>query len=200
MQKDADLKKLVRRTYLSFFQDGLWDVFLGLFILGWGIGMLTDMAYLVGGWFICFYFIIWGLKRWLTYPRIGYVKLGDREQKIRMGISIVLGILVLMGLVFAIAFITDERPKWISDYFPLIFSGMLAILVGGVSYSFGIYRFLFYAGLIFLAGVVQQWTDIEWAHSYIGAGVMIVLPGVTILVRFLQNYPKLPQEELDEIS
>ena len=200
MNMDADLKKLVRRTYLAFFQDGLWDIFLGLFIIGWGLSILTDLAYLVGGWFICFYFIIWGIKRWLTYPRIGYVKLGDREKKIRMGISIVLGIMVLVGIVFAIGFITDERPQWIADYFPLIFSGLLAVLVGGITWSFGVYRFLLYSMLIFIAGVVQHWTDIEWAHSYIGAGVVIMLLGVIILIRFIQKYPKMPQEELNGIS
>lgn len=200
MNMDADLKKLIRRTYFVFFQDGLWDIFLGLFIIGWGISILTDLAYLVGGWFICFYFIIWGVKRWLTYPRIGYVKLGDREKKIRMGISIVLGIMVLVGVVFAIAFITDERPQWLGDYFPLIFSGLLAILVGGITWSFGIYRFLLYSVLILIAGVVQQWTDIEWAHSYIGAGVLIILPGVFILIRFIRKYQKMPQENSDELS
>lgn len=200
MNMDTDLKKLVRRTYLVFFQDGLWDIFLGLFIIGWGVGILTDMAYLVGSWFIGLYFIMWGLKRWLTYPRIGYVKLGDREKKIWVGISIVLGIMVLVGVLFAIAFITDERPQWIQDYFPLFFSGMLAILVGGVAWSFGIYRFLLHAALIFIAGAVHQWSDIQWAHTYLGAGVVIVLLGIVILVRFIQKYPKIPQEESDDIS
>ena len=199
MQKDADLRKLIRRTYLSFFQDGLWDIFLGLFILGWGVGMLTDMAYLVGGWFICFYFIIWGLKRWLTYPRIGYVKLGDREQKIRMGISIVLGIMVLIGLVFAIAFITDERPQWLMDYFPLLFSGMLAVVVSGISLSLGAYRFLVYAVMIFVAGSIHQWSDIEWAYTFIGAGSLIGLIGVIVLIRFVRRYPKQSEEVMDVV-
>jgi len=199
MQKDADLKKLIRRTYFSFFQDGLWDIFLGLFILGWGVGILTDMAYLVGGWFVCFYFIIWGLKRWLTYPRIGYVKLGDREQKIRLGISIVMGVMVLVGLVFAFAFITDERPKWLMDYFPLIFSGILSVVVSGISISMGVYRFLVYAMIIFIAGSIHQWSDIEWAYTYIGAGGLIGLIGIIILVRFVRHYPKQTEEVMDGV-
>lgn len=197
MQVDADLRKLVRRTYLSFFQDGLWDIFLGLFIVGWGVGMLTDMAYLVGSLFVCFYFIIWGLKRWLTYPRIGYVKLGDKEKKIRLGISIVLGIMVLIGLVFAFAFITDERPQWLMDYFPLIFSGMLAVVVSGISISLGVYRFLVYAMIIFIAGSIHQWSDIKWAYTYTGAGSLIGLIGIIVLVRFIRHYPKQTEEAVD---
>jgi len=72
--KDSELRTIERKVYMSFFEDGVWDIFLGLFILGWGLSILTKAAYLPGVSFIGIYFVMWGIKKWLTYPRIGYVR------------------------------------------------------------------------------------------------------------------------------
>ena len=48
MVADVNLKEIQRKVYMTFFQDGLWDIFLGLFILGWGLSILTEAAYLPG--------------------------------------------------------------------------------------------------------------------------------------------------------
>ena len=197
MNADADLKPLVRRSYLIFFQDGLWDIFLGLFVLVWGLGILTDLAYLAGSLFVCLYLVVWSLKRWLTYPRIGYARLGVRQEKFRQLVSIILGITMTAGIIFAIIFIADDRPEWLSDYFPLLFSGVLAAVVGVMTAWLGVYRFLVHAALIFIAGAVHQFMDIAWSHTYIGGGTVIIIVGAFYLVRFLKKYPGISTEELD---
>ena len=198
MNTDADLKRLARRSYLIFFQDGLWDIFLGIFILGWGLSILTDLAYLAGSLFVCLYLVVWSLKKWLTYPRVGYARLGVRMEKFRQAVMIILGITALTGIAFAIVFLADDRPAWLTDYFPLLFSGILALVVGLLAGWLGVYRFLAYAGLIFLAGVVHQFTDVAWSHTYIGAGAIIVIIGAGYLVHFLRKYPRMPEEETDD--
>ncbi len=74
MVPDVNLKNIERKAYLTYFQDGLWDTIIGIFLLAWGIGILTDTAGLTGIWVIAAYWIIWGFKKRLTQPRIGYVK------------------------------------------------------------------------------------------------------------------------------
>jgi hypothetical protein len=197
MSTDADLKRLVRRSYLIFFQDGLWDIFLGLFILGWGLSILTDLAYLAGSLFICLYFIVWSLKKWLTYPRVGYAKLGVRLERFRQMVMIILGIAAVAGICLAIVFLADDRPAWLTDYFPLVFSGILALVVSVLGGWLGVYRFLTHAGIIFLAGVIQQFTDVAWSYAYIGAGAVIVVIGAGYLGRFLRKYPRIPAEGMD---
>ena len=81
MVSDINLKEIQRRVYMTFFQDGLWDIFLGLFILGWGLSILTEAAYLPGISFLGIYFVIWGIKKWLTYPRIGYVRFSATSRR-----------------------------------------------------------------------------------------------------------------------
>jgi hypothetical protein len=63
MVEDINLKEIQRKVYLTFFQDGLWDIFLGLFILAWGLSILTETAYLPGVSFLGIYFAIWGIKK-----------------------------------------------------------------------------------------------------------------------------------------
>ena len=191
---DTDLKKLERKAFLTFFHDGLWDICLGLFIVGWGAGILTDHAYLAGTLFITLYFIVYGLKKWLTYPRIGYIKLGSRQEKIRVRLGIVLGIVAMAGILLGVAFISDERPRWLTDYFPLLFTGVLALIVGGVASWLGVRRFVFYAVLIFAGGAVHQWTPVEWSYTFLVSGGIITLSGLMILIRFLHDNPKTAAE------
>ena len=63
----SDPKKIQRKVYVTYFQDGLWDVVLGLFLLGWGFAILFDFSWLPSGTFIAFFFLALGLKQKITY-------------------------------------------------------------------------------------------------------------------------------------
>jgi hypothetical protein len=190
MQNNSDLKKLERQAFLTFFKDGLWDICLGLFIISWGLGLLTELAYLAGTWFVVLWFIVLGLKKWITYPRTGYVKLGTREIKFKVQVAILLGIVVLLGAAIMLVFAYDSRPQWISEYFPLLFCGMVALIVITVGEWLGVRRFLIHAALIFGAGVIHQWSELSWACTFITAGSVIFLIGLGILIKFLKDNPK----------
>ena len=72
MRPETDPKKIKRKVYMSFFQDGLWDIFLGLFLLGWGFTVWFDLPWLPGAIFVGFFWLVLGLKKKITYPRIGH--------------------------------------------------------------------------------------------------------------------------------
>jgi TctA family transporter len=196
MVEDINLKEIQRKVYLSFFQDGLWDIFLGLFILGWGLAILTDLAYLVGAFFIGIYFTIWGVKKWITYPRIGYAKFSETSRRRITARFVILGTVVLLvGVMMAVVWGIGARPQWLADYFPLVFNGILAAIVCFVAYWARANRFYLYAVLIFLGAVFYLWVGIPWEFGFIGAGGIIVLIGVGILINFLRRYPKVDEEE-----
>ena len=195
---DVNLKEIQRKVYMSFFEDGIWDIFLGLFILGWGLAILTEAAYLPGVSFIGIYFCIWGIKKWLTYPRIGYVKFSSTSrQRITTRFVILLAAVLLLGVLVALLMITDTRPEWLGEYFALIFNGMLAIIVCTAAYLVAIKRFYLHALLIFLGAVFHQWLNIPWEFGFLGAGSVILLIGLGLLVNFLRKYPKLTEEGSD---
>jgi len=196
---DVNLKEIQRKVYMSFFEDGIWDIFLGLFILGWGLAILTEAAYLPGVSFIGIYFCIWGIKKWLTYPRVGYVKFSSTSRRrITTRFVILLMAVLLLGLLVGLLMGTGFRPQWLSDYFPLFFNGMLAIIVCIAAYWVRVHRFYLHAVLIFLAAVFHQWLDIQWEFGFIGAGSIILLIGLGLLINFLRKYPKITEEGSDD--
>lgn len=193
--KDSELRTIERKVYMSFFEDGVWDIFLGLFILAWGISILTEAAYLPGVSFIGIYFAMWGIKKWLTYPRIGYVKFSSTSRRrITARFLILLTTTLLLGLLAAVLWGIGTRPQWLADYFPLIFNGMLAVIVCLVAYWARVNRFYLHAALIFLGAVFHLWLGIQWEFGFIGAGGIIVIIGLGFLIRFLRKYPMVAHE------
>ncbi len=198
MVSDVNLKEIQQRVYMSLFRDGLWDIFLGLFILGWGLAILTEAAYLPAICFTGLYFVIWGIKKRLTYPRIGYARFSATSRRRVTTRFVILGtVVLLLGVMAAVLWGIGRRPQWLADYFPLIFNGMLAAIVCFVAYWARVNRFYAYAALIFLGGVFHLWLGTRWEFGFIGAGGIIVLIGLGILVSFLRKYPRAVEEAHD---
>jgi len=198
MVEEISLKEIQRKVYMSLFEDGLWDIFLGLFILGWGLAILTEAAYLPGLSFIGIYFVMWGVKKWLTYPRIGYVRFSATSRRRITARFLILGVgVLLVGVMAAVLWGIGTRPQWLADYFPLIFNGILAAIVCFVAYWARVNRFYLYAALIFLGAVFHLWLGVRWEFGFIGAGSIIVLIGLVILIIFLRKYPKMVEEAHD---
>ncbi len=198
MRKDGELQAIQRKVYMAFFEDGVWDIFLGLFVLGWGLAIVTDGSYLPGVVFVCLYFAVWGIKKWLTYPRLGYVRFSATSRRaINTKFVILLTVVLLLGLLVSVLFGIGSRPQWLVDYFPLIFNGMLAAVVCFAAYWARANRFYLHAALIFLGGVLPRWPGVPWEFGFIGAGGSITLIGLGFLIRFLRKYPKVDQESQD---
>ncbi|MDH4300300.1 MAG: hypothetical protein OEV57_02855 [Dehalococcoidia bacterium] len=195
MATDVNLKEIQRKVYMSFFQDGLWDIFLGLCVVEWGLGMFTDLAYLSGVFFIGTYFAVFGIKRWLTYPRIGYVRFSaTRVREIKGRFFILLTVTALLGVGVSVLWGIGPRPQWLVHYFPLMLNGMAAALVCFGAYWVRVNRFYLHAALIFLGAVFHLWLGIRWGFGFIGAGGIIVLIGLALLVSFLRKYPRMAEE------
>jgi hypothetical protein len=195
MVSEVNLKEIQQKVYMSFFQDGLWDIFLGLFILGWGLAIFTEATYLPAICFTGLYFVIWGTKRRLTYPRVGYARFSATSRRRITARFVILGtVVLLLGVMAAVLWGIGRRPQWLADYFPLIFNGMLAAIVCFVAYWARVNRFYLHAVLIFLGAVFHLWLGTRWDFGFIGAGGIILLIGLGMLISFLPRYPKMIEE------
>ena len=194
MQTDIDLKKIQRRVYMSYFQDGLWDILLGIFLIGWGLMVSYDFVAVMGGIWVAVYFLVLGLKRLITYPRAGYIKIPEaRKQQIRM---VILGaVLFLLGMSVFLLFASDSRPGWFSEYFMLMLGAMFAIVVVFLASWWRVNRWYAYAVSILLAFMSHHWLDTELSLSFFIPGGIIAIYGFVLLALFLHRYPKNPPED-----
>ena len=196
MRLETDPKKIKRKVYMTFFQDGLWDIFLGVFLLGWGFTVWFDIPLLQTAVFIGFFWLVLGLKRIITYPRIGHAT--PTEQRSRTLKIAIAGVVVLVAVIVLLPVVARGEVQFLHNYFEFLFGSMIAIAVALIAYWWRIYRWYLYAGMVFLFFVFHQWSDLSFMLSFIMPGGLIALCGLTILYRFLRKYPVISVEDIDE--
>jgi hypothetical protein len=170
MSQNISLKEVERKVFTTAFQDGLWDIFIGCFVLMFAVGPFLSTTRLGDFWssvvFIPFwalvYLIIWLIRKFVVTPRIGVVKFG-LSRKVKLSRFVALAIVVsVVGLILGIflAQISDA-PGW-------VFMTSLGSLVL-VSFSVAAY-FLDFAHL-YLYGVLTALSPLvgEWLYIHIGA-------------------------------
>lgn len=212
MSRDINLKELERKAWRSVFQDGLWDIYLGLLLMALAIYALLSKTKLPEAQQMVIYIglmalsmlVLWAGKRFITLPRMGRVKFGPRGKTRRRKAAVLLAISVLVGALVSI--VTSLALKGnLSDGLPLHLVVPAAWALNMlVLFSLGAY-FLDYDRL-YLIGVLYAlavplliWLD-EFAGIKLGfialavpAGIILIV-GLVVLVRFLRDYP-LPAEE-----
>ena len=194
MTLETGPKKIQRKVYMTFFEDGLWDVVLGLFLLAWGFAILFDLGWLPGVGFVVFFYLALSLKQKIIYPRIGYAR--PAEQRKQRSRAVIAGVVtLLLGIMVFLLVVTGEVPQFLRDYFELLFGTMLAIVVGLVGYWWGIVRWYYYAGLVFAFATFNQWLGLSFELSFLIPGGVILFYGLIIFIRFLRKYPRVSAED-----
>ncbi|MEJ2305150.1 MAG: hypothetical protein P8Y14_26815 [Anaerolineales bacterium] len=198
MQKVDELEQSV---ILLDNQDGVGDIFAGLFILSFGIGMLSEIFWF-GAILVPALFPVWQqVRKRLAARRLGHVETTSAQvnrAKIRLALMAVVGLgTLLLGLVFFLIFSQESflhgLRTWLQEYFELAMGGLatlLLVLVGAIN---RIGRFYFYAALalaVFTAGYIL---NLGLAITMTLLGALIILAGLFVLIRFLREHPVLKE-------
>ena len=202
MVAEINLKEIERKAWTSYFQDGLWDIYGGFLLLGFGLMMITDQLYT---FLICITLGMVALfaRKRIISSHIGYVKFSpSRQARTRRSriIAIASGIcILLLGLALLILVSTNNVPLWLDTllhgYFLILFGVMLAILVSLAAYMIGVKRYYIYAALVFIAYSIAEFLSVHHGGlPVVIAGGVILLVGLVVLIRFLRKYPKPPEE------
>jgi hypothetical protein len=198
--KEPNLKEIERRAYMSYHQDGLLDIFAGLYILGFGLGIFMQIIWdfsfgiIIPGILVATVLPIWiAAKRKLTIPRIGFVNFGLRgANKIT---AIFLGVIVLgLGAFFAftMAVFQGGSRQWLDLIFQ---NGMLVVGFGSLAvcilfgYSMGLKRLYAYGLLAVIALVIGHFVGIFFAYILFALGITVMVTGVAVLIGFVKKYP-----------
>ena len=208
MNEQIDLEELERKVYRSYFQDGLWDFFMGWLILGMGLSSFAtemDVPEIIN---IFVMLIMWNMaaivilgvgKKRITLPRLGIVKFGPKRQADKKKLYIFLWIMVGVNLIVLMMSSAGFLPA-----FP--FQGLILPLILGLAFistPFFIIAYyidfnrLYYYGLImgfslFLIDIIYPLfgSPVDAIIIYCSMGSPIVIFGIVLFVRFIKKYPK----------
>jgi hypothetical protein len=222
MSQTIDLKQLERKAFRSTFQDGLWDIFLGLLLLGMGVGMFIggilgegdDVSFLLLaltmiGLTVFVALVLLGFfvgKKFITTPRIGRVKFGPARRARRRAVVLVLSLSVLVGVVLLVlgwAF-SIAPPEWtaLGWLIPAGAFGVNAVVVFSlIAYYLDYHRAYVYGWFYALAFpttiLLAKHMDITFPIAYIVPAGGMILVGTVLFVQFLRQYPVPPEEAHD---
>jgi hypothetical protein len=211
--KDAE-KQVFR---LATFEDGLWEIYLGLFFTLMSLYEITREllgpalnAIFVLGVTLLLVGTAWLIKKRYTQPRAGLVKFGSRtRQKIRIanlftwGLVLATFALLILGANSLLSEPTWERlPQWFSDFgVDLLFALLIAAFFSLIAYTTGARRFYFYGLLLgvsnFMTTVLSVYNEVKFGWPVALAGLIITAVGVSVLIRFLQDYSVSSEETVD---
>jgi uncharacterized membrane protein YfcA len=200
MTIDSDLRS--KATWLIS-EDGLWDIGIGLSMLGFGLTISLKHAIWYFGFVMLAYFlVVMTGKEVITSPRMANWVIED-NQLLKLAMWIKFGFAaILVGLIFgAITFwfldistVIDWLPAYGVKLLCLVMSVFLLIL--GYLTQNG-FRYYFYAGLSILGFVIFELFDIRIIYFVYLSAILLIVFGSGTLIRFLSRYPKQnPQKDL----
>jgi hypothetical protein len=206
--ENVDLKEIEKKAYRSVFNDGLWDLFTGMLILNLGMGPLFNYFFESLGFLVVLISsLVWNTitllifilgKKYITTPRVGYVKFGPKRKSKQLKLTIfLLGVFMVNLILFLL------RLTGIIDYSriqPFLITlllgfGIFTIPFCVMAYFLDFTRLYYYAfsgGLGFfltdlLNPIVGNPLDVIIIFGSIG-GIIVVI-GLYFFIHFLKKYP-----------
>ena len=214
MSHTIDLKELEKKAYRSFFEDGIWDIYLGLMLLVIGGGpallalgasvMWAASAPLAAA--VLGMLIFYGGKKHLTVPRLGAVQFGAARRLGRKKTSLVLACSALVGVALLVLAATRSLSSLGLAGVPtvaIIFAANCLVVFGLGAYylDFGrlyVYGLLYAVPFPLAVVLAERWSAAAgFIVAYALSAAPMMLVGSILLVRFLRRYAVPAQPELN---
>lgn len=202
----VDIEKIEKRAVQSFYDDGLFEISLGLIFLLLGgyyfaqtvlektstldallnilfVLVIVSAAFLVNR-------VLRFLKRRITYPRTGYVEFKKKVQSPkRRAASAIVG-----GLIGAsLAALYGISPS-VRTLLPALNGILFAIVVLVIANKVGLVRYFVLAAVSVIIGLgitAARIGDAEGVSLYYGLfGAAVVVSGLATLIIYLRRYPR----------
>jgi hypothetical protein len=200
MTEEPNLKEIERKAYMSYHQDGLLDIFAGLYILGFGLGIIMDILWefdfgvIMPTILIVTVLPIWiAAKRKITMPRIGFVNFGTRGANKLTAVFIgtmVAGLFAFFAFTFTIS--QSGLRQWLDL---IVQNGMLIVGFGTLvvcalfGYTMGLKRLYAYGLLAVIVLAIGHFMGILFAYIITALGITVMVTGFALLISFVRKHP-----------
>jgi len=211
MHKTLDLKELEKKAFRATFQDGLWDILIGLTLLLFMVAPLYVSRYGFGDFWssilmLPIYLVAFALvkvgKNRITAPRLGTMKIGEGRKRKLKGLNIILVLIVILGIIAGLIVFRHgpalRRMNWI---FPGVICFVFMFTFSFAAVLLNVPRFLFYGTMVVILVPIGEVLFLQGYVAHHGyplvfgiTSLVIVLTGIAHLVLFLQKY-RLPTAE-----
>jgi hypothetical protein len=203
-----NLTEIEKKAYRSTFQDGIWDIFLGLILLILAVGALLSNRGASEGLQMTIVIVLQaaalavfiGGKKCITVPRMGSVKFGPKRKgrvkksRIVLLASVVAGVAVFVVTSSALGSSPTGRPKML-NFMPLIWAANAIIVFSLLAYYLDCARLYAY-GVLFALPVpldraVKEFAGVNLSPIAFAVPATVMLAiGMMLLICFLRKYPK----------
>jgi len=211
MAENVDLKELEKKAYKSTFQDGVWDIYIGMLFIGWSLRYF-GIAFnsIIGLTIIIFYYTITVLffyiaKKFIIVPRMGFVKFGPKRKADKRKLMIFASINTMVLLIFFLLTLAG-----IFQYFQFkVFIVPLLIGVCFIWLPLSVVAYFLKYNRLFLYSLLGGLSFIlsELLYPFLGfplndfllfgiSGGAIIIIGIIYFILFLKKYPLSMKEEI----
>jgi len=178
--------------YSSFSEDGMVDIFIGLGIFFAGFFLWAEMVWMIAILIPAFLPSFQSIRKRFLESRVGNLVSNTNQyvinQKITLYVSLIMGILVLIG--FWVVFMFELASFPVIRQNILLVLGMIFVclwIFAGAMLKIG--RFLLYAALTLVVIVAAQLEIIPFWVTFVILGGVIAFAGLLVLTKFLKQYP-----------
>lgn len=219
MSQNIDLKHIEKKVYTSFHQDGLIDLFLGFIMLVSILSSTLDASGVSDSVRIAIYVPLMAIlgpvvymlgKKYITFPRMGYVKLGSKQKEKRRIVifSIITAVLITLIILTIIlgnkagnlgSVLGIKAKFWSSAVVTLIIIGIFSI----IAFIFMTPRFYLVGFIVGMSEPLYMFLTHNAQIKYVGAiaygipAVLLFIMGTVVLKRFVKKYPLPKTDDFD---
>ena len=197
-----DNRSIERTAYRSRWDDGLFDVFVGLSLLWIGAAWLwfDAMAGIAGVFPAIFVgpFVAWRTR--FVEGRIGYVRFSEERrqwERRNLAVFVLVGTLTFIaGILF---FVARDGGSGVADVIDELAPGLIAFIVaamvGVVAIASMVRRLFAYTLVLVVGGILAAAYDANPGAPLLAAGAIAALVGTWLVWRFVGHHPRPADED-----
>jgi hypothetical protein len=194
MSEKIDLREIEKKAWITFSsKDGFYDIFIGVMLI-----VSAIQAFFYNIWFTSFILISVLIvplgKKYVTIPRIGFVKFGPERVRNQFKMVMIIGIAVSATFIlFLLPIFIEDPPSYLAS---IVMASIIAVVFAALGWFMCNYRLILY-GLMWAFGEVlwRIFGEPTGPYLLLTFGIIMVFIGIFVTLRFIQNYP-LPSKEV----